>query len=454
VSLNRELGEFAAGLEAAATPDAVRERARSCLVHGLVVGAASVQTGFGDVAERALGPAGESGSRSLLSGCRYPPQIAAHINGTLLQARAQEDTHGTFHAGVVVLPAALAAAEAAGADGETLLTGVIAGYEVGIALARRYTELSTPPHRATGVYGPVAAAAAAARIMGLDAERTAAALSIASAHAGGTTESFGAGTHEWHFQSGLAAASGVTAARLAAAGALGSDAAFEGGGGFLEAYPGTTEGAGEVAAGLGREWEILNVTFKPYPVCAFNQTPALLAARLHQSGGVDPAAVDSIRVEMNEREARYPGMDSRGPFDAVEQTLMSTQFSVATALVDGNVTFASLHEFAARPLIDVVAATELVPQGERAPKTAAIEVRMVDGSTAALAIDDPQSEFSWDAKRVRENAAGLRDETHFDEQGLARLVERIDCCDELAAAAELIDAFAPPGGELSKPGMG
>ncbi|HEX3736541.1 MAG TPA: MmgE/PrpD family protein [Solirubrobacterales bacterium] len=445
MALNRELADFVVGVTAEQTPDVVRERARSCLVHGLVVGAASVQTGFGDMAERAAGPEAGAGARSLVSGRSFAPQIAAHINGTLLQARAQEDTHGTFHAGVVVLPAALAAAEAAEADGETLLDGVIAGYEVGIALASRYTELSTPPHRATGVYGPVAAAAAAARIAGLDAERTAAALSIASAHAGGTTESFGAGTHEWHFQSGLAACSGVIAARLAAAGALGSDRAFEGAGGFLDAYPGTTEGIEEIAAALGTEWGILDVTFKPFPVCAFNQTPALIAARLQASGEVDPAGVKSIRIELNEREANYPGMDNRGPYRAVEETLMSTQFSVATALTSGSITFASLHSFDDPTLVALTAAATLVGEADRAPKTAAIEVELADGARAELAIDDPQSEFSWSPERVRENAVGLRAETHWGDSELRRLIERIDACDELGAATELVDAFAPPG---------
>ncbi len=443
MSLDRDLALFSAELESGDIPQEVRERARACLVHGLVVGAASVQTGFGGIAEAAAGPPLSSGgARSLVSGERYAAQVAAHINGTLLQARAQEDTHGTFHSGVVVLPAALAAAEVANGDGKTLLDGVIIGYEVGIALSRRYTELSTPPHRATGVYGPVAAAAAAARIMGLDVDRTAAALAIAAAHSGGTTESFGAGTHEWHFQSGLAAGSGVIAANLAAAGALGSDAAFEGPGGFLEAYPGTTEGAGEVASSLGSSWGILEVTFKPFPVCAFNQTPALIASRLHADDQVDVSKVESVRIEMNEREARYPGMDNQGPYEAIEETLMSTQFSVATALVGGEITFASLGRFDGDPQCRIAAATELVPLADREPKTAAIELKMSDGQIIRSSIEQPQPEFSWDAQGVRQNALRLRDETHLDEASLLQLLDSIGHCDEIDAS-KIIDDFKP-----------
>jgi len=282
--LNRDLATFTAGLELDELPHAVVDKAKACLLHGLAVGAAGVATGFGQTAEDALGAFDGGPATLLVSGRRAPAAAAAFANAALLHARVQEDTHGTAHLGTVLIPAALAVAEESGADGATLLAALVAGYEVGGAFSREFTARSTPRgFRASGVYGPLAAAAAAGRVLGLDADRLASALSFASAFAGGTTESFAAGTSEWHFENAIASQSGLLAARLAAAGAVGADTAFEGDAGFLRAITGRTDGAERVTAGLGTTWEILNVTFKLYPVCAFNQIPVTAAVRAARS---------------------------------------------------------------------------------------------------------------------------------------------------------------------------
>jgi hypothetical protein len=115
---------------------------------------------------------------------------------------------------------------------------------------------------------------------------------------------------------------------------------------------------------------------------------------------------------------------------------MSTQFSVATALCDGRITFASLKCFDRGRPVDLARKTVLVAQADRPPKTAAIEVTSDDGSVHGLGIDDPQPEFSWNLERVRDNAAGLLAETHWDDNGLQVLLERIDDCDRLHSATE------------------
>ena len=309
VSVGGRLGAFAAAVELDDLPETVVERAKDCLIHGLVVGHAGVGVGFAEMAEQALGAAAGN-AHVLASGATAAAPLAAFANGALLHARAQEDTHGTFHPGVATIPAALAAAEAEGADGPTLLAAVVAGYEVGTAMSALLTERSTPPFRATGVYGPLAAAAAAGRVMGLDERRMGHALALAAAFAGGSSETFGAGTDEWHFQGGMASAAGVLAASLARAGAHGSPTAFEGEAGYLDCFARGGDDADAIGAELGRRWGILEVTFKPFPICAFNQAPALLATDLAHEG-----EVRSLVLRMNEREATYPGMPHAGPFD-------------------------------------------------------------------------------------------------------------------------------------------
>ncbi|MGW4034416.1 MmgE/PrpD family protein [Streptomyces sp. NPDC004838] len=437
------LGAFAAGLEFGRLPSAVVTRAKDCVVHGLVVGAAGRGVGFGEAADAALGDAG-GGAHLLGSGRTASPHLAAFANSALMHARAQEDTHGTFHPGVTVIPAALAAAEAEGADGAAFLTAVVAGYEVGTAVSDPLTELTTPPFRATGLYGPLAAAAAAGRVLGLDAPRLASALGLACAFAGGGSETFAAGTDEWHYQSGVAASNGLLAARLAAAGAKGSPLAVEGESGFLDCFVrGRAPRPDGLATGLGDRWRLLDVTFKPYPICAFNQAPALVAARLAAAHGVRPAEVVSVSVRMNEREAAYPGVGSGGPFGEVAQTLMSVRFSVAVALAQGRVDYASLTRFDDPVLRDLVGRIDVVPEPGRPPKTAAATLTLADGRRVESAIEDSSKDLSWDSEAVRDNARRLRPETHFSEEALEALFAAVDALAEARDLGGLLTAALP-----------
>src|SRR6185312_7312609 len=115
-TIAERLATFAAELDVDTLPDAVRERAKACLIHAMVVGIAGGAADFGRHAEQTSDgsieqPAAGGYARSLVTGHWHPAAAAAFINGVHLHARAQEDTHGTFHPGVSVIPAALAAAE-------------------------------------------------------------------------------------------------------------------------------------------------------------------------------------------------------------------------------------------------------------------------------------------------------------------------------------------------------
>lgn len=441
MTVAQRLGAFAAALTADQLPGEVSLRAKSCLAHALVVGRAGSVAHFGRQAEQisvGVTDARPGFARSLRSGLWHPMETAAFINGVQLHARAQEDTHGTFHPGVCVIPAALATAEGDNADGATILAAIVAGYEVGIALSATLTELTTPPFRATAVFGPVAAAAAAGRVRGFDAETMTSALAIAVSMSGGTAESFGAGTDEWHFQSGHAAAIGVRAVQLAGAGVAGSPAAIESASGFLDCFAGNSVPS-DLATELGRVWNMLGVTFKPYPVCAFNQAPAMLAVRFHQQG-LRPQDISSITLRMNEREATYPGMPSAGPFDSVVNTLMSARFAFASALARGDVTYATLLDFDGADIVDLVAKIDLISEPDRRPKTAHAEVMLADGTTRVDAIEDSEVLLSWDMDGVLANARRLASEAGLGALALQDLVDAVCSVDLMASPDPLVSS--------------
>ena len=118
------------------------------------------------------------------------PLNAALVNGTASHAFELDDTGGCDHSGAVVVPAAVAALELAGrpVSGKEFITAVVLGCDI----ARRALEAcgAYEPHNgagfhSTGTCGPFGAAAAAAKILGLNALQTRHALGIASAYSGG-----------------------------------------------------------------------------------------------------------------------------------------------------------------------------------------------------------------------------------------------------------------------------
>jgi 2-methylcitrate dehydratase PrpD len=434
------LGAFAAGLKYEDLPAEVVDKAKACLAHGLTVGAAGRVTGLGDIAEEAIG-GGNGPARLLTSGATAPAAQAAFVNAVLFHSRAQEDTHGTAHLGSIIIPASLAVAEEVEADGQTLLCGIVAGYEIGAALASRYTALSSARgFRASPVYGVFAATAAAGRILGLPADQISAALAFAAAFAGGTLESFAAGTREWHFQNGIASQNGVTAARVGAAGAQGAPSAIESPVGFLAAVCGTTDGADEIPAQLGETWEILNVTFKLYPVCAFNQTPVTIAARLAEAHALAPADIERVRVEMNEYEAGYPGIKFQGPFSTPVQTLMSAPFSVAAALKQRNVAYDDLLRYEDSEILGLVDRITIEADGTRPQMTSRLTIETTSGAVHEDAIDDrPEEYLAWGFSNSREAAQRVLPETGMAADDLDRLLAAIDDLDSTGSATAVID---------------
>ena len=140
----------------------------------------------------------------LIDGSRLAPGAAAFANAVLFHARIQDDAHPAGHMGTVILPAALALAETRGCTGAQLLEAIVSGYEVALRIGRDHArDLSERGFRTTPIYGAIGAAAACARLLALDAERTMNALSLTTHAAAGLRQFADAGTDEHPYQAGL-----------------------------------------------------------------------------------------------------------------------------------------------------------------------------------------------------------------------------------------------------------
>ena len=336
-TVSQRLAEFVHKLDFARVPAEVAEKTRACLLNGYGIALGSHDTPYAPIARRAaMAMDGETANGATLLGDGRRTGIAGAClaNSALFHGRAQEDTCGAAHLGTIMIPLLTALAETRRLPLERLLPSLLAGYEAGGALEQAYAGRTTPAGlRASPLYGTVAAAAAGGKMLGLSTPQLAAAIANAASFAGGILQSFADGTDEWRYQVGVAGSVGLFAAELARGGSSSAPNAIEGSAGFVRAFAHADCDAAAVTGGLGSNWSVMRVTFKPFPVCAFNQTPVTAALALRET--LAGAGMAHVRVHMNPYETGYAGMDATGPFSSVSGTLMSIPFCIATTLLHG-----------------------------------------------------------------------------------------------------------------------
>jgi len=325
-----QLGAFVAVLRFEDLPPAVVDKAKAVVNHAVTVAMAGYGTPRAEAARRAVLQQESLGGRRIgagqgatvwVDGTRATRVGAAFANGVAVAVNNQCDSyHMLTHPGVLIVPAGLATAEGEGRTGRELLAALAAGYEVQCRCARDFIP-STPAHgfRASPVYGILGAAATTAKLLGLDAARSAHAIALAASFAGSLIEGQRTGPRDADFAEAQAARSGMWAASLAAQGFQGAPTALEGDGGFYNAFTGSHRGdltysftgplkadLGEVVADLGRRWEILDVKFKIYPTPGFNQPVVWLASEMVARHAVRAEEIERIVLEMNYLETLYP----------------------------------------------------------------------------------------------------------------------------------------------------
>ncbi|MDX9741884.1 MAG: MmgE/PrpD family protein [Gammaproteobacteria bacterium] len=454
MSLTKKLAEFVTTLDVSSIPAEVVEKARACILNGYGIALGSHQTPFYSVAGRAaLMMDGErsTGPELLGDGRRTTVAGAAFANAALFHGRAQEDTCGVAHFGAILLPLLTAMLENGEGEITDYLPALVAGYEVGGLLEAAYSAKTTPAGlRASPLYGTIAAAAAVSRMWRLDAGRTAAALANAASFAGGILQSFGDGTDEWRYQVGIACRNGLAAASLAAQGSVSADNAFEGRSGFVRAFVRSDCDVEALAARLGKVWAISSVTFKPYPVCALNQTPVTVALALRECAEFRPEAVKSARVVLNPVVVGYAGMDSCGPFESISGTLMSVQFCVATTILYGTPTVASMKRFDDSGVNALMPRIELVADEGMGLLACRIELAL-EGQSEPLVqeLRADTRNYSYDRPTVAALVRRIGNETGVPERAYD-LIERFAEQLPNAALADVLSAF----NEIRSPGRG
>jgi len=263
---------------------------------------------------------------------------AALINGTASHALDFDDCNNTIggHPSVPILPGLIALAEAEHASGRDLLAAYVAGFEVETRIARavhfHHYEKGWHPTATLGVFG---AAAAAARLLGLDAERTATAIATAASLSSGLKANFGTMVKSLHV--GHCARNGLYAALLARHGFTANEGAFEHPQGFLAVFNGAGHhDAAKALSGWGDPFDIVapGIAIKQYPCCGSTH-PALDAMlALVRRHDVRPEQVVRIQAWIHSRRLQHTNRPA--PASALD-CKFSLQYCLVRALLDRQV---------------------------------------------------------------------------------------------------------------------
>src|SRR5438067_11798186 len=298
--LTRALAARASAMTYDALPEEVRALARQCVLDYFGVALAGTDDPLVAILLDELAEAGGAAQASVIGHkARLPALSAALVNGAIGHALDYDDVNLAMpgHPSVAILPGLLALAELRLSSGREVIAAFVAGYEtacrIGSALRPGHYNLG---FHSTGTVGAFDAAAACARLLGLDAEATAVAFGIAGTQAAGLKSQFGTMCKPFH--AGKAAQNGLLAARLAARGFSSRADIIECVQGFALTHgPDFSPEAALATPEVGLH--LFANLFKYHAACYLTHAPIECARRLREEHRIHPEAVAGITLRLD-----------------------------------------------------------------------------------------------------------------------------------------------------------
>ena len=327
--------------------DAVEMAKREVLdILGVALGGSS-KPGVKELLELVTEWGGKEESTIFCYGHKVPAPNAAQVNATMGHALDYDDTGaGPVHPSVVIVPACLAVAERRGKfSGKEFITAVALGVDMMCRLGLGFRSvmetmpakiLATMPGgnqpgagwHLTPLYGFLAAAGAAGRMLGLDDEGIVNALGIAYHQCSGNGQCVLDGSLTKRMGPGFAAKGGITAALMAEKGITGAQNCLEGEDGLYKLYHRKSYDSEVLTADLGKHFEGINVVMKPYPCCAGTHGYVGATLALVDQHDIKAEDVQEITIFCRESDVLCVPLEVRSrPRNAVD-----SQFSVPWAV--------------------------------------------------------------------------------------------------------------------------
>ncbi len=413
-----------------ALPDDVRALARQCVLDTLgcaLAGAGEELTLI--LLDEARADGGAPAATVIGHRDRLSAPAAALVNGAAGHALDFDDVNMAMpgHPSVAILPGLLALAETRAASGAEVIAAFVAGYE----LACRVGRLIAPGHydglgfHATATVGSLGAAAACARLLGLDEARFAAALGIAATRAAGLKSMFGTMCKPLH--AGEASANGLTAARLAARGFTSRADAIDCAQGFARTH--SPDFHPDRALSHPERFRIRDNLFKYHAACYLTHAPIETARSLRERHGLTPDRIAAIRLTLDEACDRVCNI--LAPCTGLEAKF-SLRLTVAMALAGietGALASYSAANAADPRLVALRDKVEIDFVPGRAHTLADLSVALTDGTVLTARHDSgvPATDAAAQGRRLETKFLALAEPVIGNRTGdLAGMIARLD----------------------------
>jgi 2-methylcitrate dehydratase PrpD len=385
------IAKYIAELDYSSIPQKIVDEMKVLLFDYLGVALGGTKTESGRIAVQFSKKLREKGEATIIGfGYRVSAPSAAFSNAILSHSIELDDVDSLayFHFSPPVFSAALAVAEKEHASGKELLVSLTAGCDV----MARLSSAMNPSHRDRGFHttaacGIFGAAAAAAKLIGLDSNGIIGTLGLAGAQASGLMEFYGTSMQK-RFNPGPAARGGVVSAILASMGFTGAETILEGDRGFLKAYSDQVDRK-RLTEGLGREFPVF-IEYKPYSCARPIHNAIDCSLELRRKYNVDPTQISKITVYRHPRWANYHKINRPRTYHEAQ---VSLPYAVAISFAEGRAFLQQYSDEKLRdPLIRRLSEMVEIETIDGLPRDVScrMEIVLQDGSRFVSQVDFPK----------------------------------------------------------------
>jgi len=401
-------------------PAEVVKATRRLFMDGLGVGlAGSAEAGVSELIDIVRDWDGRKESTVWVYGDRLPCVSAAQANATMIHALDYDDTHDVaiLHASSVAVPTALAIAEKlGGVDGKRLITAVALAVDLAarLCLANKVSVFDRG-WQYTAIHGNFSAAAITGKLLGLDKETLVSAFGLAYHQAGGNLQCIHDGTLAKRAGPGFAARDGIMAVLMAQKGITGARNVLQGRDGLFNVYHRGDYNPEVLTANLGEKFEVVNLSFKPYPCCRNTNPPIDATLAMVGEYNIKAEDVDSVTIYVGKGAMKLLGepLNTKQNPSTTVDAQFSIPWTVASAIVQGKVGIAEFTPQAIKNKAVLALSNKVTPKLDESlnrmgVSPAIVEIKTKDGKVYSKRVDipygSPENPMSMDAI-----AAKLRD---------------------------------------------
>lgn len=303
-TVSEKMARYALGLTLDQVPARVLAYGKLLLLDTIGIAMANLRQEHAQVIRRVLMEMDHGGDCTLWGEKKkVSMENAVLYHAALIHGSDYDDTHvgAIVHPSASVVSTAISVGEAVGASGKEIFEAIIAGWEIivrlGLAAKGRFHDIG---YHGTGILAPFAAACVAGRLLHVSEEALVNALGICGSQAAALQEFLHDGSWVKKIHPGWGAHSAVYALHLARAGFIGPRKVFEGEFGVWKTHMGAVDGL-EIMDTLGKDWKIMEITFKLYPVCHMTHSFIDCMFQARREYGLKPEDVESVECRIEER---------------------------------------------------------------------------------------------------------------------------------------------------------